>query len=95
MRAHEFVTEASVAQMQQQRTQSRAQLAAKAGITGRKGGIGKNALSYKGFPCTKDCSGHRAGYEWAKRKGISSQNQMPVTNSNSFREGGVSYALGR
>jgi hypothetical protein len=26
-------------------------------------------LSFKGSPCTKDCSGHRAGYEWSQRKG--------------------------
>lgn len=26
-------------------------------------------LSFMGSPCTKDCSGHRAGYDWSKRKG--------------------------
>jgi hypothetical protein len=26
-------------------------------------------LSFKGSQCTKDCSGHRAGYEWSLRKG--------------------------
>jgi len=26
-------------------------------------------LTFKGSPCTKDCSGHRAGYEWSRRKG--------------------------
>jgi hypothetical protein len=26
-------------------------------------------LTFKGSPCTKDCSGHRAGYEWSQRKG--------------------------
>ena len=26
-------------------------------------------LSFMGSQCTKDCSGHRAGYEWSKRKG--------------------------
>ena len=26
-------------------------------------------LSFKGSPCTKDCSGHRAGYAWSQRKG--------------------------
>lgn len=26
-------------------------------------------LSFLGSQCTKDCSGHRAGYEWSKRKG--------------------------
>ena len=28
-----------------------------------------NELSFLGSPCTKDCSGHRAGYEWSRRKG--------------------------
>lgn len=28
-----------------------------------------NELSFMGSQCTKDCSGHRAGYEWSKRKG--------------------------
>jgi len=26
-------------------------------------------LSFLGSECTKDCSGHRAGYEWSARKG--------------------------
>jgi len=28
-----------------------------------------NELSFLGSPCTRDCSGHRAGYEWSKSKG--------------------------
>lgn len=26
-------------------------------------------LSFLGSPCTKDCSGHRAGYAWSKQRG--------------------------
>ena len=26
-------------------------------------------LSFLGSECTKDCSGHRAGYEWSQRRG--------------------------
>ena len=26
-------------------------------------------LSFLGSPCTKDCSGHRAGYAWSKARG--------------------------
>jgi pyrimidine deaminase RibD-like protein len=26
-------------------------------------------LEFMGSPCTKDCSGHRAGYEWSKARG--------------------------
>lgn len=104
MRAHEFIVEVGIGaatkrraeQQYQQRaantkTPSRADLAKQAGFTGSKGG----ASYYKGFKCTKDCSGHRAGYAWAARKNISSTNQMPTGNSNSFWEGGKSYALGR
>ena len=28
-----------------------------------------NELKFLGSECTKDCSGHRAGYAWSKRKG--------------------------
>jgi hypothetical protein len=28
-----------------------------------------NELNFLGSQCTKDCSGHRAGYAWSKRKG--------------------------
>lgn len=28
------------------------------------------AAEFHGYPCTKDCSGHKAGYDWAKKKNI-------------------------
>lgn len=28
------------------------------------------APTYKGYKCTKDCTGHEAGYNWAQEKGI-------------------------
>ncbi len=28
------------------------------------------AESFKGYPCTQDCSGHKAGYAWAKQRGV-------------------------
>lgn len=28
-----------------------------------------NELTFHGSTCTKDCSGHKAGYEWNKRRG--------------------------
>ena len=52
------------------------------------------ANTFKGYACTKDCSGHRAGYEWAKRKGITDPSQCSG-NSRSFYEGCVAYAEGR
>ena len=41
-------------------------------------------LTFMGMsPCTKDCSGHRAGYRWSKaRGGVSTASQ-----SNSFNKG--------
>ena len=42
-----------------------------------------NELNFLGSPCTKDCSGHRAGYRWSKaRGGVSTASQ-----SNSFNKG--------
>lgn len=41
-----------------------------------------NELNFLGSPCTKDCSGHRAGYEWYKRKG-----RDPNSWSQSFNNG--------
>ena len=31
--------------------------------------VREQGLVYKGYPCTKDCSGHRAGYEWSQARG--------------------------
>ena len=41
---------------------------------------------YKGMPCKKDCSGHKAGYEWAIKHKIIS-NDACQTKSKSFNEG--------
>ena len=40
-------------------------------------------LSFLGSPCTKDCSGHRAGYEWSRQKG----GRVPNSWSQSFNNG--------
>lgn len=42
--------------------------------------------TFEGATCTKDCSGHKAGYEWARKKGITSPEQCGG-KSNSFTEG--------
>lgn len=47
-------------------------------------------LSFLGSPCTKDCSGHRAGYEWFKRK-----NRVPYSWSPSFNNGAALAAQGK
>ncbi len=49
-----------------------------------------NELDFLGSPCTKDCSGHRAGYEWYKRKG-----RDPYSNSPSFNNGATLARMGK
>ena len=46
---------------------------------------------FNGYPCTNDCSGHEAGYEWAEVNSISDPDDCNG-NSNSFNEGCQSYA---
>lgn len=46
---------------------------------------------FNGYPCTSDCSGHEAGYEWAEDKGITDSSDCGG-NSNSFIEGCEAYA---
>lgn len=41
--------------------------------------------------CTQDCSGHDAGFEWAKDRGISDESECGG-NSQSFIEGCEEYA---
>jgi len=48
-------------------------------------------LSFLGSPCTKDCSGHRAGYEWSKRKGL----RQAQSHSQSFNNGAALAVAGR
>lgn len=47
-------------------------------------------LSFLGSQCTKDCSGHRAGYEWYKRKG-----RDPMSWSPSFNKGAALAKAGK
>lgn len=49
------------------------------------------AQDFMGYPCTQDCSGHRAGYDWAEDKGITDPDECGG-HSNSFIEGCRSYA---
>jgi hypothetical protein len=51
---------------------------------------------FGGYECTVDCSGHKAGYEWAEAQGIRSENQcQPIVvqspNRTSFYEGCLVY----
>lgn len=47
-------------------------------------------LTFKGSPCTVDCSGHRAGYEWWFRK-----RRVPNSWSPSFNRGAGLAAAGK
>ena len=47
-------------------------------------------LNFLGSQCTKDCSGHRAGYEWYRRK-----QQTPNSRSPSFNKGAGLAAAGK
>ena len=48
-------------------------------------------LNFLGSQCTKDCSGHRAGYAWSQRKG----GQVPNSRSPSFNKGAALQAAGK
>jgi pyrimidine deaminase RibD-like protein len=48
-------------------------------------------LTFLGSPCTKDCSGHRAGYRWSKDRG----NIQAASWSQSFNNGAALAAAGR
>lgn len=44
--------------------------------------------TFQGSPCTKDCSGHHAGYIWAKTNGIKNRRLCPFRASHrSFTNG--------
>jgi hypothetical protein len=49
-----------------------------------------NELDFLGSQCTKDCSGHRAGYAWSQRKSI-----VPNSRSPSFNKGAALQAAGK
>lgn len=47
-------------------------------------------LYFNNYPCTQDCSGHEAGYEWAEEHDIDDVDDCGG-NSQSFIEGCESY----
>jgi hypothetical protein len=55
-----------------------------------------HAQTFGGYDCTDDCSGHKAGYEWAEAKGITDEEQcedilITAPNRTSFYEGCMAY----
>lgn len=49
-------------------------------------------LNFLGSPCTKDCSGHRAGYYWSQARGGT---KVPNSWSQSFNNGAALQRAGR
>lgn len=49
-----------------------------------------SGLQFNGYPCTVNCSGHEAGYEWAEEHGIDDSDDCDG-KSESFIEGCRSY----
>ncbi len=48
-------------------------------------------LSFLGSECTKDCSGHRAGYDWSRRRA----GLEPMSASASFNKGAALQRAGK
>lgn len=49
---------------------------------------------FHGYPCTQDCSGHRAGFDWASRKKVTRPADCEG-DSQSFIEGCLAFVDGR
>jgi hypothetical protein len=49
-------------------------------------------LSFLGSPCTKDCSGHRAGYYWSQAR---AGTKIPNSWSQSFNNGAELHRAGK
>lgn len=50
-----------------------------------------SGLTFQGYECTEDCSGHEAGYAWAEENDITDPDDCGG-NSQSFIEGCIAYA---
>jgi hypothetical protein len=61
-------------------------------VIGIKGREQLSELQFLGSTCTKDCSGHRAGYNWSKRKGLVQANSPW---SPSFNKGAALAVAGK
>jgi hypothetical protein len=55
----------------------------------------RSSPTFEGSPCTSDCSGHEAGYNWAEEHGIDDESDCDTagdtSNSPSFAEGCRAY----
>ena len=48
-------------------------------------------LTFKGSECTRDCSGHQAGYRWSQQKA----GRVPNSQSPSFNKGAALQRAGK
>jgi hypothetical protein len=57
----------------------------------------ESTRTFGGNPCTSDCSGHEAGYNWAEEHGIDDESECDTagdtSNSPSFAEGCRDYVM--
>ena len=58
--------------------------------------VSADAREFGGYECTIDCSGHKAGYEWAEAEGVTDQSQCLIIlrlnpRKTSFYEGCLVY----
>ena len=51
------------------------------------------AQMFRGFECTRDCSGHKAGYKWAEENEDLETMEQCRGNSQSFIEGCKAYMV--
>lgn len=49
--------------------------------------VGVTRRTFKGSPCTKDCSGHTAGYRWADKYNVADPNRCNSRSPKSFVKG--------
>lgn len=59
-------------------------------------GSSATARTFGDYECTDDCSGHKAGYEWAEARNITNEARCEAIlrrwpNRNSFYEGCLVY----
>lgn len=50
--------------------------------------------TFKGYQCTKDCSGDKARHVWAERKGVTKPEQC-TGKSHTFVEGCLAWVEGK
>lgn len=53
--------------------------------------VDSSGLTFHGYECPEDCSGHEAGYAWAEENEITDPDNCGG-NSQSFIEGCIAYA---